>query len=221
MQWIIGVFWGLGVVLCAHSPRLMRPFRLLMACGLGISMFLQLLLLKLDNMLTLETALPLHLCGLFGVLSIPMLWHAPKPLWELSACLAAPAAFITLFFPAVIPCTHPKLMAFAFYQLHALVALTPVFLTCTGKPLPTRPQRAFVLGNGYLLFISAFNCAFQTNYLFLRAAPAHTPLALLFSRGRVFYVCALELLCMLVFSYLQGLYCRLSMKRALLTAGNS
>ncbi|MBR3874207.1 MAG: YwaF family protein [Clostridia bacterium] len=221
MQWIIGVFWGIGVVLCAHSTRLIQPFRILMACGLGISMLLQLWLLKLDNMLTLETALPLHLCGLFGVLSILMLWYAPKPLWELSAYLAAPAAFITLFFPAVIPCTHPKLMAFAFYQLHVLVALTPVFLTCTGKPLPKRPQRAFVLGNGYLLFISAFNCAFQTNYLFLSAAPVHTPLALLFSRGRLFYVCALEMLCMLIFSCLQGLYCQLSMKHALLMAGNS
>ena len=221
MQWIVGGIWGLGVVLCAHLTHLVRPFRILMACGLGMSMLMQLWLLKLDGMLALETALPLHLCGLFGVLSIPMLWHAPKPLWELSAYLAAPAAFITLFFPAVIPCTYPNLMAFAFYQLHALVALTPVFLTCTGKPLPARPQRAFVLGNGYLLFVSAFNNAFQTNYLFLRAAPAHTPLALLFSRDSLFYVCALEVLCILVFSWLQGLYCHVSMKRTLFTAGNS
>ena len=175
-------------------------------------MGLQLWLLHLDGLLHLETALPLHLCGLFGVLSIPALWRMPAFLWESLAFLGAPAAFLTLFFPAVMPCSHPKLMAFAFYQLHALIALMPLYHTRTGKPLPKDPRRTLILGNGYLLLIGAFNRVFQTNYLFLRAAPLGTPLALLFSRGLPFYVCSLELLCMLAFLWL---------KRLFLTAGNS
>lgn len=204
MQWGLLTIWGAAVWLGGRRiPRLM-------AAALPLSMGTQLWLLHMDGLFTLETALPLHLCGLFGVLSIPLLlgWEC-RPLYEASAFLAGPAAFLTLFFPAVMPCSHPKLMALAFHQLHVLVALTPAALWRNGKPLPTNPRRTLILGSGYLLFIAAFNRAFQTNYLFLRAAPAGTPLSVLFSQGSVFYVCALLMLCMLAFSLLQGLFCRL------------
>ena len=174
-------------------------------------MLTQLWLLHLDGLLMLETALPLHLCGLFGILSIPMLWRAPAVLWEASTFLGAPAALLTLFFPAVMPTSHPRLMQLAFFQLHVLVGLAPLFLYRTGKPLPTNPRRTLVVGNGYVLFVGAFNRAFQTNYLFLRLAPLGTPLETLFARGTAFYLCALEMLAMLVFTCLKPLY---------LTAGN-
>ncbi len=154
----------------------------------------------------LAPGLPLPLCGLFGVLSIPMLWHAPAPLYELSAFLAAPAAALTLLFPAVVPSVHPWLMRLAFLQLHVLVALTPVYLHRRQKPLPTDPRRALVLGSGYLLAVSAFNRAFGTNYLFLSAAPAGTPLALLRARGGGAYVCALALVCMVAVVWLAKVY---------------
>ncbi len=207
MQWILVAVWGGSMLLCVQKGFL-NPFRIAMALGLAASMGLQLVLLWQDGLLSIQTALPLHLCGLFGVLSIPMLWRAPAPLWELSAFLAGPAAFITLFFPAVMACSHPQWMAFAFDQLHVLVALTPVFLAITGKPLPRDPRRALLLGSGYLCFIGAFNRAFHTNYLFLRQAPSGTPLALFLSRGTAFYVCSLLMLCMAVFTQLKWLYCR-------------
>ena len=208
------------MVICDHSRRF-RLCRLSMAAGLVFAMGMQLFLLWMDGMLSLETGLPLHLCGLFGVLSIPLLFYPFGPLWEALAFLGAPAAAITLFFPAVINCSHPLLMKLAFSQLHVLIALVPAFHFLNGKPLPKNPRRAFLLGSGYLLFISAFNRAFQTNYLFLRSAPAHTPLALFFSRGSAFYVCALAMICMPVFSCLQRLYCSLDRRLSPLTAGNS
>ena len=75
-------------------------------------MAMQIMLLWLDGQLTLQTGLPLHLCGLFGVLSIPMLlWRAPQPLYELSAFLAGPAAAVTLLWFAqprpALPCHAP------------------------------------------------------------------------------------------------------------------
>lgn len=206
MQWVVAAAWGVAVNRCAGVPRRARVLRVAIALALALSMLTQLYLLWLDGLLTLETALPLHLCGLFGVLSIPMLWRAPNALYELSAFLAAPAAALTLLFPAVIQSSRPWLMQLAFYQLHVLVALTPVFLCKTGKPLPQNPRRALVLGNGYLLAVAAFNRAAHTNYLFLRAAPADTPLAVLFARGGAFYVCALEMLCMLLFVWLAHAY---------------
>ena len=135
MQWIVLALWGLLMVFCLRLGW-HRPFRFLTSFGLASAMLCQLLLLQLDGMLTVETAFPLHLCGLFGVLSIPLLYCSRGPLWEASAFLAAPAAFITLFYPAVMNCSHPFLMKAAFYQLHVLIVVTPVFLFCTGKPLP-------------------------------------------------------------------------------------
>ena len=103
------VWWGAG-----RTGR-EGVVRGVMAVGLAASMAVQLALLRLDGQLTLQTGLPLHLCGLFGVLSIPMLlWRAPQPLYEMSAFLAGPAAAVTLLFPAVIASSRPVLMRLAF-----------------------------------------------------------------------------------------------------------
>lgn len=202
MQWMLLSAW-IVVILVWRGRAMLRP---LLACAIALSMGLQLWLLHLDGLLGLETALPLHLCGLSGMLSIPALWHMPAFLWEAFAFLSAPAAFLTLLFPAVMPCSHPRLMAFAFSQLHVLIALMPLYHLQTGKPLPDDPRRTLILGNGYLLLVGAFNRVLQTNYLFLRAAPVGTPLALLFSRGLPFYICSLEMLCMLTFLWLKRLF---------------
>lgn len=194
-----------GLLALAHTPHRQAWLRNVVACALVLSMGTQIVLLRLDGLLTVETGLPLHLCGLFGVLSVPMLWRAPEWLYEVDVYLAAPAAAVTLLFPAVIRCSHPLLMLLAFQQLHVLVALTPLLIHRMGKPLPTDPRRALVVGNGYLVAVAAFNRAFQTNYLFLRAAPLGTPLQPLFVRGVAFYVCALEILCMLAFVWLRHL----------------
>lgn len=209
MAWLLLALWGGAVAWGGGRPGREGAVRAAMAIGLAASMAVQMALLQLDGQLTLQTGLPLHLCGLFGVLSIPMLlWRAPQPLYELSAFLAAPAAGITLLFPAVIASSHPALMRLAFLQLHVLVALTPVLLWRAGKPLPADPRRALVLASGYLLGVAAFNRAFRTNYLFLSAAPAGTPLEWLAARGGGYYVCALAMLCMVVLRLLAHVYRR-------------
>lgn len=207
MAVLLLALWGGAVWWCAGRVGREGVIRAAMAVGLAASMAVQLALLRLDGQLTLQTGLPLHLCGLFGVLSIPMLlWRAPQPLYELSAFLAGPAAAVTLLFPAVIASSRPVLMRLAFLQLHVLVAVTPVMLWRAGKPLPTDPRRALVLASGYLLAVAAFNRALNTNYLFLSAAPAGTPLKWLNVRGGGYYVCALAMLCMVVLRLLADAY---------------
>lgn len=209
MAWLLMALWGGAVLWGAGHPMREKVLRISMACGLALSMTGQVVLLWLDRQLTLQTGLPLHLCGLFGVLSVPMLvWRAPQPLYELSAFLAGPAAAITLLFPAVMESSRPLMMQLAFLQLHVLVALTPVMLWRAGKPLPTDPRRALVLASGYLLGVAAFNRAFRTNYLFLSAAPAGTPLKWLAAQGGAYYVCALAMLCMVVFCLLADAYAK-------------
>lgn len=204
MQWLLLGFWGMLIFYAALiSARWLRP---VIALGLLGAMGTQLMLLQLDGLLTLESALPLHLCSLFGVLSVLMLWKTTGILHEALCYLGAPGAFLTLFFPAVVRCSHPWLMQAAFYQLHVLAALMPMYFHLTGKPLPCDPRRTLMLGSGYVVCICLINRVLGTNYLFLRAAPAGTPLEMLFRQGPAFYLCALEMLCMLLFSWLKPFY---------------
>ncbi len=196
------VVWAC-VITAGRGRGWLRP---LLGAALAASMGMQLLLLHMDGLLTIETALPLHLCSLFGILSIFLLWHTPAWLYEMQMFLAAPAAFITLFFPAVIRCSHPLLMRLSFYRLHVLLSLMPLYHFGMKKPLPVDPRRTLLWGSGYVLAVSAFNRAFHTNYLFLRAAPIGTPLAFFMEKGVVFYLCALGMLCMPVMRWLSRLY---------------
>ncbi len=202
VQWLLLAGWS-GLILSGIS-RQKKSF--LLSGGLVCAMGTQLLLLGMDGMLTWQDALPLHLCSLFGCLLVPMLRCPPACLMEAVCFLGAPGAFLTLFFPAVVRCSHPFLMQLAFYQLHVLVALAPLYWYANGKPLPVHPHRTLILGSGYLVFISLFNRLFGTNYLFLQAVPQGTPLEWLFRPGRTFFLCALVMLCMLVFAWLKGLY---------------
>ncbi len=204
MQWLLLILWG-AIIYFGTQTRA-RWLKWAVALGLLSAMSVQLALLQVDGNLTWEAALPLHLCSLSGVLAIPALWRAPSLLLETLCFLSAPSAFLTLFFPAVVNSSHPLLMKAAFCQLHVLLALLPFFFYGTGKPLPVDPRRTLVVGSGYLLFVSLINRIWNTNYLFLRAAPAGTPLQWLAERGSLFYLCALVLLCMLVFSWLSQCY---------------
>lgn len=207
MQWALLALWGGLMGLC--PARGLRAVRMLTATGLALSMGGQIALLGLDGLLTVETGLPLHLCGLAGVVTIPLLWLGRGGALQAFLCyLAAPAAFATLFFPAVIRCSHPRLMAYCFLQLHVLLALSPLLFFRMQKPLRAGMRSAFLLGNGYLLFVYGFNCCFGTNYLFLRAAPAGTPLSLMMAHGTAAYIGSLEMLSMALFPFLRSLYCR-------------
>ena len=134
MQWLLLLWWSAIILYGTHKRA--RWLRLLLAAGLAGAMGTQLWLLHVDGLLRWQDALPLHLCSLFGCLCIPMLWRAPKLLFECCCFLGAPGAFLTLFFPAVVRCSHPFLMQAAFYQLHVLVALLPLYWHAQEKPLP-------------------------------------------------------------------------------------
>ena len=199
MQWLLLALWSYGIWTGKVKAAAIR-------LGLLSSMGMQLLLLHLDGLFTWEAVLPLHLCSLFGCLLLFFLHISPPVLVEAVCFLGAPGALLTLFFPAVISCSYPVLMRLAFYQLHVLVSLAPLYWYACKKPLPNDPRRTLIWGSGYLVCISWFNRTFGTNYLFLRFAPDDTPLEWLASSGTLFYLCAMELLCMLVFSFLKPFY---------------
>ncbi len=211
MQWFTFAAWGM-LCINARCEKKRLLFKVAYISAIAVSMCAQLWLLRLDGMLSLATALPLHLCGLIGVLSPLLILRCPMWLYELSFFLGAPCALAVLLFPAVIVSSHQALMTSAFCRLHALIALAPVYFAAQGKPLPDDPRRAFVIGNGYLLFVSAFNRVFGTNYLFLSNAPAGTPLEPLMQRGAPVYLLALEIACMLLMTFMRSVSSHCSKK---------
>ena len=178
----------------------------LLASGLAVSMGCQLYLLWLDDLLSLQTGLPLHLCSMMAVLCIPLCFGCFQAGYSLLLLLGMPGALLALCFPAVVDSSHPLLMRMAFLRLHVLIVAVAVFLWSQKKPLPEDPRRAFLLGNGFLLLVACINNLIGSNYLFLKAAPTGTPLAFLIRPGYGVYVASLELLCMLLMRFLWGFY---------------
>ena len=201
MQWWVLAGWGAATVLC----RKRRGLRWALCAGLAASMAGQLLLLQLDGRLTLETAAPLHLCALSGLLCLPMLLSRSQALYSWMCFLGAPCALLALLFPAVAHSSRQLLMNLAFFSLHALI-LCAALWRAMKEPLPTDPRGVMVAANAWLVAVSAFNRFAGTNYLFLRSAPAGTPLQALAARGSGPYILALELLALLLLSALSALY---------------
>jgi len=201
MQWLSLALWGM----LAHygaTPARRHITATLLTGGLIVSMGSQLWLLWLDDQLNLHTGLPLHLCGMIAVLCIPLCWFFWTTGYHLLLLLGVPGAFLALCFPAVVQSTRPTLMLIAFLRLHILIVAVAYFCWVQKKPPPADARRAFLLGNGFLLFTACINSVLGSNYLFLRAAPAGTPLAFLIRPGYGAYIASLELLSMLLMRFL-------------------
>lgn len=208
MQWGMLMVWCALAYYGASAPR-RTITAVMLAAGLILSMGSQLWLLYLDGQLTLAAGLPLHLCSFSAVVSILLCCHYHATGYHFLLMLGAPGALLALSFPAMVASRYPLAMAIAFYRLHAVIVATAVFFWRQQKPLPTNPRRVFLAGNGLLLFAALANQLTGANYLFLRAAPSGTPLAWLIRPGYAVYAASLEMLCMLLLSWLMPLYRRL------------
>lgn len=200
------LIWG---ALGHYGAKCHRRFTAcLLAAGLLLSMAAQLWLLHLDGLLSVQTGLPLHLCGFSALVCILLCLRFSKRLYHFLLLLGVPGAALALVFPAVVPCSHPLLMRAAFLRLHVLIIAVAVFFAAQKKPLPADPKETFLLGNGLMLLAAVTNRLTGSNYLFLRAAPAGTPLAIMIVHGYPVYIAGLELLCMLLLTQLCSLYLR-------------
>ncbi|MBQ8150751.1 MAG: TIGR02206 family membrane protein [Clostridia bacterium] len=212
MQWVMLILWC-ALARYGAGPGRRRLTALVLCCGLGLSMGCQLYLLYLDDQLSLQTGLPLHLCGLSALLCIALCIRFHQPVFEFLLLLGLPGALLALCFPAVAASSCPQLMKAAFLRLHVLIAATAVFLLAQQKPPPEDPRRAFLLGNGFVLMAALANQLTGSNYFFLRAAPAGTPLAFLIRPGYGVYLASLEILSMLLMQQLCRLYRRLYLRK--------
>lgn len=172
---------------------------LFLCIGVYLAMGAQICLVYEAGYPLLNTALPLHICGMAGLLTAPVLYTNIKPLRAFYGFIGMPGALMALLFPAVMQSGRQSLMNAAFFTLHALIVI------CGGiaifkKPC-LRPRDAF-LGYGagvvFAFFVFGFNRFFHTNYLFLAFAPKGTPLEWIFRWGQAVYVLLLCLIAFLV-----------------------
>ena len=152
-----------------------------------------------SGMLNWRTGLPLHLCSMMGVLSLPMLLSGRRFLWHLSLYLGLPGAALALIFPAVLATPWPLVTELSFFILHAGLILAPILPLCMGR----RPSpRGAVAAGAFLLAVGcvvmAVNDRLGSNYLFVSWAIPGTPLAWLARWGMAGYRALLAALCALL-----------------------
>lgn len=200
------------------ARRLYRRASWSLGAGLLSAMALQELLLLGAGQLTWRSGLPLHLCSLMGLLTLPMLLAERPLLWHLSLYAGMPGALLALLFPAVAQTPWPRLTALAFHLMHTLLLLAPLLPLGLGRrPEPRGALHAWGLLLLLALPIMAVNRLLGSNYLFLAFPVPGTPLTAL-ARGPVPYPLALLMLSALVLSAEGGVIALISRHRPALPA---
>ena len=169
------------------------------ALGLTIyaAMAVQEGVLLASGMLHWGTGLPLHLCSMMGLLSLPMLLSGRRALWHWSLYLGLPGAVAALLFPAVLPTPWPLVTELSFFVLHAGLTLAPLLPLSLGN----RPSPRGAVAAGAFLLVAGLaviwvNDRLGSNYLFVSWAIPGTPLEWLGRWGIAGYRLLLAALCM-------------------------
>ena len=170
-----------------------KKLRLYMAYALCISLGTTAAILLLEG--RWKEALPLHLCGLSAVLAVlsairPRVWMLDF-LWY----LGMPGALLALVFPAPAVSRFHFAMNLSYAVTHLLILIIPLVLIVQGlRPGRGKAAAMMLRLNLIALPVFAVNRLLETDYLFLAAPPAGTPLETAFSFGRPVYFLALEMI---------------------------
>lgn len=203
MQWIGLAAWGYAAA-CAVwglrtgrvSARAIRGAALALLLG---SMGVTSALVLLEGMDWVQTLLPLHLCSACAMACVFFYARPTGWMFEFLFFVGMPGAALALCFPAVAVSRWQDAMNACFFLTHALVVFAPVLHIAAGeRPNPAHALRAYGVLVLYAAAVLAVNVLLGTNYLFLMAAPAGTPLMGLWQLGRGAYYAALALLALLV-----------------------
>ncbi len=153
-----------------------------------IAMLCQEAVLWRCGLLSWRTGLPLHLCSMMGLLTLPMLLSGRDSLRNLCFYLGMPGALAALVYPAVLVTPWPRLTQLSFFVMHAGVASAPLVPLLAGwRPAPP----GAVLAGVFLTLMAAVaawvNGLTGGNYLFLSLPATGTPLAALATHGLLVY----------------------------------
>ena len=138
-------------------------------------------------------AIPLHLCGLSALAAASVAFGARGFVLDFLWYLGLPGALLALIFPAPAISRWQTALNLSYAATHALIVLIPLSVMARGAR-PGRESAPVVLIALQCAGIAAFaaNRALGTDFMFLCAPPAGTPLEAVFAWGFLPYLGALE-----------------------------
>lgn len=174
MLWLLALWLGLSLRRFVRQRQTL--FRrsvygvLILLCMAG-----QLLCLLKDGLLSVYTALPLHLCSFSGLLAWPALCFNKPFLSRFLNRLGRAGAALALLFPAPLKTSLPFFSEGCFYLLHTLL----VFLPLSFYNRDEGAWGAVLLALALVLLALTVDAALGANYLFLREIAQGTPFGFL------------------------------------------
>lgn len=174
--------------------------------GLGVTLALS--LCTTVALLILEgrplDAIPLHLCSLSALAALFLPFGAHALLLDFLWYLGIPGALLALIFPAPALSRWQTLLNLSYTATHALIVILPCAAMVRGaRPRRGRAPQMMILLQGLALLAFAVNRRLGTDFMFLMAPPAGTPLERVYAWGYFPYLLALEGI-MLAVSVLMG-----------------
>ena len=138
-------------------------------------------------------ALPLHLCSISALLALCSAFCAQQAALDFLWYVGMPGALLALLFPAPAVSRWQTLLDASYYTTHALILVLPLCCLAAGRRVRRgRAARMFLLMQGVALAAYGVNLLLGTDYLFLMAPPAGTPLETAYAWGYSLYLLTLE-----------------------------
>jgi len=163
-----------------------------------------------------QEAIPLHLCSLSAIAAAALALHPGHELLDFLWYLGMPGAALALAFPAPASSVCQALLDASYYTTHALILVIPTWRMAAGmRPRKGKTPVMMLTLLGIAVMAQAVNRRLGTDFLFLMAPPAGTPLEWIFARGYPVYLAALfilMLLCCMGMDALAGRIGRWTMK---------
>ena len=121
---------------------------------------------------SLKTSLPIHLCGISGILAGIMMFRSSHYGFEFLALIGSPGALHALLTPQLNHGTIPFLI-FKYYVSHAGIVLVPLFLAIVLGYRIKRSSwyRVLLLCQVLLIIIGLTNYFIGANYMYLAEKP--------------------------------------------------
>jgi len=166
----------ISVIIIQVGIRIPPDKRRVLMVGIGLFMiglecWQQIYLSKLD-LWTIKTSLPIHLCGISGILGAILMWKPNQHGFEFLALIGVPGALHGLLTPQL---NHGEttFLIFEYYAGHSGIILVPIFLAVVeGYRVREKSWlNVFIMCQVLLIIIVLINYILDANYMYLSKRP--------------------------------------------------
>ena len=178
LTWCIGIIIStlIAIAIIQIAIRIPPDKRKVLMLSIGISLIgielIQQFYLNHLGIWTMENSLPIHLCGISGILAGVMMLRPSNIGFEFLALIGSAGALHAILTPQLNHGSIPFLI-FKYYISHFGIILVPLFLAVVLGYRIKRISwaRVFLLCQALLLFIGTTNYFIGSNYMYLAEKP--------------------------------------------------